>query len=285
MKKKILIIASLICLFGFNTACNDNNINTKDENNLLQEETSLVEIWKCTPELHPNFTITLAVDSENNVYVTTNPKDGNDVNMIIAPWMYMFADNTNFIIVENKMHHYYDKDNYDELSGFEIIKLSKNTMQLKYFGAILAYDKIVTEYLFTKINEESEDTTQYPTDISFWEYSLIETSCKWTNLNYDDKMFIINRNEELESYISCSDGNFPAIDFSKYTLLLASGTTPNGIVKTSNRLLQLSANKYELDVEILLNEAFVMQPWIMALIVNKLNQEDNIELNVTLKKN
>jgi hypothetical protein len=124
---------------------------------------------------------------------------------------------------------------------------------------------------------------EYPIEISFTEYSLAGSSCQWKNFNYDNKLIVINSNEELENYINCLEGNYPEIDFSKHTLLLVSGTTPNGIVEISNRLFQLSANEYKLDVEILLNEAEMLGYWITALIVNKLNEENDIELVTILK--
>ncbi|MDR0763074.1 MAG: hypothetical protein LBF01_01070, partial [Bacteroidales bacterium] len=39
-----------------------------------------------------------------------------------------------------------------------------------------------------------------PIEIPFTEYSLAETSCQWINLDYDNKIIVINSNEELENY-------------------------------------------------------------------------------------
>ena len=73
MKTKFLLIASLICLFGFNTACNDScndsNINTKDENNLLQDENSQKAKVYFYTNLHtvvncPNVVVKLYVDDK-----------------------------------------------------------------------------------------------------------------------------------------------------------------------------------------------------------------------------
>ena len=94
---------------------------------------------------------------------------------------------------------------------------------------------------------------QYPIEIPFTEYSLTE-SCQWTNF-ICDKIIIINSSKELENYVICAEENYPEIDFSKYTLLIANGHTPNGILEVSNRLLQLSANKYKLDIEIQLDDS------------------------------
>ena len=128
-----------------------------------------------------------------------------------------------------------------------------------------------------------KENENYPIEIPFTKYLLTSTFCQWVNLHYEDKIIIINSEEELTNYISCSDENYPEIDFSTHTLLLASGTTPNGIVEISNRLLQLSTNGYKLDVEILLNETEMLGYWITALIINKLNEEIDTELVTILK--
>ena len=69
MQTKILLLASLICLFGF-TSCNDSNINTKNENN-LQEGENLVNTlkgkwkWILTKEENSN---EFTVPDENMIY-------------------------------------------------------------------------------------------------------------------------------------------------------------------------------------------------------------------------
>ena len=128
---------------------------------------------------------------------------------------------------------------------------------------------------------------EYPKDIAFTEYFPYETTCRWIDM-YDwernDTLIIINSCEELEKYITCSSGSYPVIDFSKNTLLLASGITPLGITEISNRLLQLSANKYKLEIEIELSKADIFQRWKSALIINKLREGSSVELIVTTYK-
>jgi len=127
---------------------------------------------------------------------------------------------------------------------------------------------------------------EYPQNISFTEYSLNETSCQWQNLPYDEKVVIINSNEELEKYISCTEGGYPVIDFSKHSLLLASGKTDYGICEiTAKSLQQLSPDKYELHIEITLSDTTDIKEWAMALIVKKLNKKDKVKLNITLNIN
>jgi hypothetical protein len=111
----------------------------------------------------------------------------------------------------------------------------------------------------------------------------LETQCQWINLAYDSKIILINSNEELEKHITCTDNNnFPAIDFSEHTLLLVSGKTNNGICEINAiDLQQLSADKYELNIEITLNDATDIEEWATAFIVKKLNERSNVELKVT----
>ena len=125
---------------------------------------------------------------------------------------------------------------------------------------------------------------EIPFDVPFEEYSLEGTQCKWVNLNYDDSLIIVNNTQELEGYITCISGNYPEIDFSKHTLLFASGTTPNACVVNSNRLIQITVNNYQLEVEVLLNIMDEEGKWITALIVKKLSDESDIDLIITILK-
>ena len=120
----------------------------------------------------------------------------------------------------------------------------------------------------------------YPKEVLFEEYSLEETSCRWTNLNYDKSLIVINSNEELENYISCSNGNYPEIDFTKYTLLLAKGGGTSGIAAFEKQLQQTSINKYFLYVDITRNMTTVPQGWFISIKVQKLPQNTIITLNV-----
>ena len=128
-----------------------------------------------------------------------------------------------------------------------------------------------------------DGTLKYPKEILFEDYSLAGTSCQWTNLAYDDTIVVINTDDELKQYITCTGSEYSAIDFSKHTLLLANGTAPNGIVEISNRLLQLSANEYKLDIDILLDESERIALWTMALIVKKVSEGCDIEITTILR--
>ena len=123
------------------------------------------------------------------------------------------------------------------------------------------------------------------TGIPFTEYSLPETGCWWVNFK-SGKVTIVNSNKELERYINCSnDGKYPAIDFSKHTLLLAKGVTPVGVgYCIAKSLQQLSAGKYVLNIEVKLGDSHAPDIWHIALITSKLHGTSNIKLNVTTIK-
>jgi len=122
---------------------------------------------------------------------------------------------------------------------------------------------------------------EYPKDIAFTEYSLLETSCQWVNLPYDEKVLIINSSEELGKYISCMEGNYPAIDFSRYTLLLVSGNVNNSISEIAvKKIKQISVKKFILSIELDLIYKDNTEPWNKAIVVVKLSDESNIILNI-----
>ncbi|MCL2435784.1 MAG: hypothetical protein FWD09_06575, partial [Lentimicrobiaceae bacterium] len=125
---------------------------------------------------------------------------------------------------------------------------------------------------------------EYPKNISFTEYSLLETSCQWQNLPYDEKVMIINSSEELEKYISCTEGDYPAIDFLKHSLLLVSGKLINGITSiTVKNLQQLSSNKYELNIEVEVYSSN-LHKWNAAILIDKLSEESYVGLKVSCKE-
>lgn len=122
---------------------------------------------------------------------------------------------------------------------------------------------------------------QYPIDISFTEYSLAETTCQWTNLPYDEKVIIINSDDELKKYISYTEDSYPAIDFTKYTLLLASGSMENNILRISNELRQVSINKYELITKITPSTTLIHREWCKAIIIEKLDDNNTVILTIS----
>lgn len=124
----------------------------------------------------------------------------------------------------------------------------------------------------------------YPIDIPFTEYLLAGTFCQWINLNYDDKIIVINSNEQLASYINCQEENYPEINFSKYTLLLAHGKAPSSIVNVNcSSLQQYSEQNYKMEVEVAVGDATVLSNWQIPVIIGKLDEKSIIELIITIK--
>jgi len=125
---------------------------------------------------------------------------------------------------------------------------------------------------------------EYPIDIQFTEYTLSNT-CQWKNLAYDNTVFIINSNEELQQHITSIDGIYPEIDFTTHTLLVASGKTDNSIFEISiNNLIQLSENEYELNIEISLKMAAIVKEWEVAILVEKVSEESKVSLKTSINE-
>jgi len=145
--------------------------------------------------------------------------------------------------------------------------------------------KTLCVILFSLFLAASCEKPFYPIKISFSEYSLEKTQCQWTNIEYNDKVLIINSKEELEKYIECNDSIYTDIDFSKNTLLLASGTTNKYIEKITLKDFQhISSNNFKLDVEIILAPTATKGIWSKGLIVEKMSKESIIELKITLEE-
>jgi hypothetical protein len=126
------------------------------------------------------------------------------------------------------------------------------------------------------------NTDEYPQKISFTEFSLKE-SCQWKNLPYDEKVIIINSSKELEKYFSCTEGDYPAVDFAKHSLLIVSGYVNGSVAKkTVKDFKQVSSIKYILNMELDLKYKDNTEPWNMALIVEKINDDGSIKLNLML---
>ena len=141
----------------------------------------------------------------------------------------------------------------------------------------------------TKNDADPDDLEKWrfvPIEILFEEYSLEGTSCQWINLNYlfDDnaELIIINNNEELGNYISCTEGSYPEIDFSKYTLLLASGRSWNYIEDDDKRaaFFKIARDEYTMNVIICQTIQFQSVKWQVSILVSKIANEETITLDV-----
>ena len=106
------------------------------------------------------------------------------------------------------------------------------------------------------------------------DYTL-NSRCQWINLNYDNKeVMLINSHSELGKYISCSQDIFSDIDFSKQTLLLASGTTKiYGFGSIFKRLVKIE-DRYILDVGLSFDNHRPASKWVIAVVTDKIENTD-----------
>ena len=146
---------------------------------------------------------------------------------------------------------------------------------------LAAMPSVVLIFSLLVMAASCEKPEKFPMDVSFTEYSLEGTSCQWTNLNYNKDLIVINSNEELENYISCSDGSYIEIDFSKYTLLLASGQTRNApIEEITKKLTKTAKNEYDFDIDVTTGNLRAITPWLVAITVSKISDDAVVSLNV-----
>ena len=147
----------------------------------------------------------------------------------------------------------------------------------------IATQATVFMLLFAVVSCDTSKKEEEPINVFFTEFSLI--GCRWTSI--DSGVIIINSDEELEKYIEyiyCWRINsFPDIDvdFSKYTLLLASGLANWDSYANVNSFQRLSANKYRVNVSVLWSHITMSSNWIIALTTNKLVGEIEVEVKIT----
>ena len=143
---------------------------------------------------------------------------------------------------------------------------------------------------FVACNKEEPDIPfDEPIDVPFTVFSLTTlagsplpgTSCHWVR-NSGNDVIIINSDRELRRHITCAENsNLPAIDFSKYTLLLARGTTGTVVYSTHMESLQQhSSRSYVMQVQVRTTVIDSVDAWRVAILTDKLNENANIKLNV-----
>jgi hypothetical protein len=135
--------------------------------------------------------------------------------------------------------------------------------------------------------KDPQDTEPQGEEVSFTEYSLSgedasgeEIMACWINLDGKDKtnVLIVNSDVELRNHV---EGDYPSIDFSKNTLLIAYGATPRGFHKAKVDTFSLTGdNRYRLDVIALLHDTTVIGRWSIAIVMNKIEDDSTILLNV-----
>ena len=134
-----------------------------------------------------------------------------------------------------------------------------------------------------KIVFQQEDNNESE-EIPFTEYLSPEPPlCRWAPFDAIPgelviKSVIINSNEELEKYIGCSGGSYPAVDFSKHTLLLTCGRSGT-IRKVSGDLFKEGTGKYTLKLFVTWVQLVPGLPeWHFAILTPKIADEATITL-------
>ncbi|MDR0667363.1 MAG: hypothetical protein LBF90_01940 [Prevotellaceae bacterium] len=127
--------------------------------------------------------------------------------------------------------------------------------------------------------KEKGDT--FPQEVPFTEYSLTDTYCQWQNLNYDKKLIIIDSLAALDEYVSCTEGTFPEIDFSKNTLLIVSGIGAGNVISIHTTFIQYAAAQYELSVIVRTRMLIITESWRISILAPKI--PNGAAINVTVE--
>ena len=124
-----------------------------------------------------------------------------------------------------------------------------------------------------------------PTDITYKEYTLYGSSCDWNLPDDYNNVIVVDSDEELARYIASESGeSYPAVDFSKYTMIIAHGYSLNGISNKQIESFQsISATEIALNIAIYQDMTDVVEPWTIALLVDKWDRLYNIDLRVVYR--
>lgn len=124
--------------------------------------------------------------------------------------------------------------------------------------------------------------TEEYTNVPYMEYSLWGTQCEWQLPNENNNIIIVNSDEELARYIASETGDsYPAVDFDKYTMIIAHGGVPQGIYQTLiESLQQVSDTEYRLNIDVVLTKTDAPELWTKAILVDKWDRLSMVNLYV-----
>lgn len=94
----------------------------------------------------------------------------------------------------------------------------------------------------------------------------------------EEEVTLINDKTQFQEIFSYYP-NAQIVDFNKYTLLLIRGISTSGIVEIQKSISKTDGGKYAFDITIERNQATVMEPWYLAYIIQKTNDE-NIKFTI-----
>ena len=136
-----------------------------------------------------------------------------------------------------------------------------------------------------------------PDDLAKWRIVQIEipatkyawktliTGCKPNPTDYcDNSLVVVNDNEKWEYCFwgipfTCMEEPFPDIDFSKHTLLLASGYS-TAVLEKDFVFLKKTMNEYILRVKIRSGVTLEVSSWSFCILVPKLDNDATVTLEV-----
>jgi len=136
------------------------------------------------------------------------------------------------------------------------------------------------------VSKPNSGNGQYSQTISYKKYSLDESPCSWREDRFEhntNTVVVINNTEELESYIKCRGGNYPAVDFTKKTLLLAIGLEGYQNMPDSVNIKKTTERGYVMEVNLLPSLAPAIMIWQVPVVVEKIAENSVVELIVTRK--
>ena len=135
------------------------------------------------------------------------------------------------------------------------------------------------------VTKHAETIPESPVELPYAEYSLSGTSCEWNFTKEDSDIIVVNSREELEKYIVC-DGECtaPSVDFEKHSLVIAHGGCTNGIHQIGvSKFVKFADEKYGLYIDIVMGWTDAPELWTYAIITDKLNGQNSVELFVDIE--
>ena len=141
--------------------------------------------------------------------------------------------------------------------------------------------------------EPQEKEPEEGVEVPFTVYSIIgsntdPTALNWINLDdvggylgaKENNLHIIDSDEGLKKYLSA---DYPPVDFSTKTLLLAYGNEPYRNTPVETKIQKISDQNYVMTVNLQLSYSPAELDWRVAIVVDKLDKDSKVSLNVTKK--
>lgn len=135
------------------------------------------------------------------------------------------------------------------------------------------------------VTKHAEVIPENSAELSYAEYSLSGLSCEWNFAKEDGDIIVVNSFEELGKYIVCEgECTPPSIDFEKHSLVIAHGGCTNGIHQVGvTKFVKLTDTKYGLYIDIVVGWTDAPELWTYAIITDKINEQNIVELFVNIE--